>query len=57
MVPGFQMTYPEQYWAALPLEGRHESFHTWVFFKVLVTLQLKLGEPEESTECRDLCLL
>lgn len=34
----FQMAHPEQHWAPLPLEGRHESFHTWVFFKVLVTL-------------------
>lgn len=39
-----------------PLEGRHESFHTWVFFKVLVTLQLKLGEPGESTGYMNLCL-
>lgn len=51
-----QMAHTEQCWASLSLEGRHESFHTWVFFKVLVTLQLKLGEPEESTGCVELCL-
>lgn len=52
----FQMAHPEQHWVSLPLEGRLESFHTWVFFKVLVTLQLKFREPDESTACLDLCL-